>query len=378
MSTPTSVPQGPTQAGGPRPRRRRWLFALIAALVIVALGAIGVFAWMQQMQSCVKASDPTRSGAISEYCPASPYEPFSGGGAMVSGPDGNLWYIDSQHKIARLTPQSGAVTDFAAPTAPNDVAYGGMVRGKDGNIWYVANYTLGRISMNGEFKEYALPKDSGFVGGIVAGTDGTLWVTMGSPDLTKPGALLQVTLPSDPSAAPRIAKVPLPSTTQMGPIAAAPDGSLWLSMFVTSGQNTSTHITRITPTGAITQLPVSISGAVSSLTAGPDGKMWYVSVPNHMGQITLAGAVTLFNVSEIGEMPGLPTLAVGSDNNAWFATKDSRIGRITPAGVVTTYSLPHSGGGISNITVGPEGGIWLLNGYSQPPSPTSRLVRITP
>lgn len=382
MSTHTPLPPTSLGAGSRAPRRRRWLVALISVVAIIALGAIGIFVWLQQQQHCVKAPDPARSGAVSEYCPSEPYQPTNGG-AMVTGPDGNLWYIDSQQRIVRFSPQSGAVTEFAAPTAPNNVAYAGMANGKDGNIWYVANYTLGRISMNGAFKEFALPQDMGFVGNLAVGTDGTLWVTMGSENK---GGLLKVTPSSDTSAAPQITKMTLPlaANTQIGPIAAAPDGSLWAPWYAKSGDTIlSTHIVRLTPSGAVTQLPLTIPGTMTSLAAGPDGKMWFVITPGHMGRITLAGAVTLFNVSQVGEMTGIPTnLAVEPNGNAWFSTSSqdgtTGVARITPAGVVTTYALPHSGGMINNMTVGPDGGIWLMLGYSQLAQPSSRLVRITP
>ena len=70
-------------------RRRWWQTALIAVgavVVLVRLDAIAVFAWQRQ-QICAKASDPTRSGAITEYCPSDPYQPI--GGAMTFGSGGN-------------------------------------------------------------------------------------------------------------------------------------------------------------------------------------------------------------------------------------------------------------------------------------------------
>lgn len=374
MSTRTPAPPNPTQAGGYRsPRPRWWLIALIATVAIVALGAIGIFAWQQQQQGCSKASDPTRSGAVTEYCPSEPYKPFTG--AMTFGPDGNLWYTDGQQKVARFTLPGGAITETGAPTSPNNVAYAGMVRGSDGNLWYVANNTLGRIRMDGQFTEFALPKEMGFVGAIAAGPDGVLWVTMGH------GELLKITIPSpsDATGAPQIAQMTVPANTR-DPLAVAPDGSLWASTFVMSGDTpVSTHITRITPAGASTQLPLTIPGGVTALKAGPDGIMWFISTAGQgqIGRITRAGVVTSFHVSQIGEM-GSPNLAVAPDGNAWFSTKDSHIGRITPAGVVTTFSLPHTDGMISNLSIGPDSGIWFIQGFSQPFQPSSRIVRLTP
>lgn len=385
MSTHVPAPPTPTQANGRRPRRRRWLIALITTLGVIALGAGGVFFWLQQQQQCVKAPDPTRSGAISEYCPPERYGPLSG--AMTSGPDGNLWYVDSQGKIARFTLPSGAITEFAAPTAPNQVAYGGMVRGADGNIWYVANYTLGRVSMTGASTEFALPKNLGLSGGIAAGPDGTLWLTMGANNPDQKGALLKVTPPKDGATTPTIAEVPLQAklqaNTHLGYIATASDGSLWASTFVSSGDTTqSTDFIRITPAGAITQIPATISGAVTALAAGSDGAMWFISASwqgqtGEIGRVSPTGDVTVFRVSEVGQ-PGSQSLALGPDGNLWFSTKDGGIARITPSGKVTTFSLPHTGGLVAGITAGPDGGVWFLLGYPQPFQPTSRFVRITP
>ena len=270
----------------------------------------------------------------------------------------------------------GAITETGAPTAPNNVAYAGLVQGSDGNLWYIANNTLGRLRPNGQFTEFALPKGMGFVGAIAAGPDGVLWVTMGN------GQLLKVTIPSsnDATSAPQITQVTgLPANTK-DPMAVAPDGSLWASTFVMSGDTAqSTHITRITSAGTITQLPLSIPGGVTALKAGPDGTMWFISTAGQgqIGRITQAAVASFFRVSQIGQMGSL-NLAIAPDGNAWFSTNDSRIGRITPAGVVTTFSLPHTGGMISNLTVGPDGGIWFIQGYSQPFQPSSRIVRLTP
>lgn len=377
MSTVTPTSPAPTHgAGGGRPRRRWWLFALLGGVVVVVLGAIGLFAWViPQQQACRTAADPARSGAITEYCPSDPYQPFSG--AMTFGPDGALWYTTNNNtKIARFSLASGAVTATAAPSEPNRVAYAGLVRGSDGNLWYIANNTLGRLRLNGQFTEYALSKELGFVGGIAAGPNGMLWVTTGN------GALLKITIPSpsDATAVPKITQVTgLPANTG-DPMAVAPDGSLWAATFEMRGNIAlSTHFTRITPTGAITQLPLSIPSAVTALKTAPDGTLWFISTvgQGQIGWISPAGAITSYHVSQIGEM-GSRSLAIGPDGNAWFATKESGVGRITPAGVVTTFALPQTGGQINNITAGPDGGVWFVQGFSQPGEPSSRIVRITP
>ena len=359
---------------GGGPRRRRWrLIALISAVGVVIVGGAGIFFWRQQQQSCSKASDPTRSGAVTEYCPAEPYGPFSGGGAMTSGADGNLWYTDSAQKVTRFTISSGGVTTFGTPSSPNNIAYEALRRGTDGNLWYVANYTLGRISMDGQYKEFDLPKDKGFVAAIATGPGGVLWVTMGN------GTLLKGTIPSDPAQAPTLMEVSLPVNAWQGYMATGADGSLWMAG--------ASAFTRITPAGAITQFPITIPGPAPScgtgcknvvgLTAGPDGAMWFADGWGHIGRITSTGATTFTHVADQLEMGPIP-MGAGPDGNVWFSLDGNSIKRITPAGAVTTFALPHTGGHISNIIAGPDGGVWFILGFSHPLQPSSRLVRVTP
>jgi len=331
-------------------------------VAVVVVGVIGIFAWQQQQQQCVKAADPTRSGAVTEYCPSEPYQPFNG--AMAVGPDGNLWYTSGNRQVTRFTLSSGAMTAFDAPSAPNDIAYQGMVRGTDGNLWYVANYTLGRISMNGAVKEFALPKDMGLVAAIAVGSDGTLWVTMGNV------TLLKGSIPSDSTQAPTLTRVPLPAqiNTMQGPfMAAGADGNLWMA----TAANT---FLRITPAGSITQFPLNGPRA-TTLTAGPDGNIWFIGESGKIGRITPTGATTYFSVSDIGMQS---SMGAGPDGNVWFTTTNGNIARITPAGVITKFSLPHTGGQIGNITAGPDGGVWFIFYSSYSYQPSSRLVHVTP
>lgn len=373
MSTHTPTPAASTPPDGSRPRRRWWPIALVVVVAVVAAGALGVFFWQQQQQACSKPADPTRSGAVTEYCPSEPNRPF--GGAMAVGSDNNLWYTSSKQQVTRFTLPSGGVSTFAAPTAPNDIAYQGMVRGTDGNLWYVANYTLGRLSMNGASREFALPKDQGFVAAIAVGVDGTLWVTMGN------GTLLKGVIPSDTTQAPTLTPVPHPGqiNTNVGPfMTAGPDGNLWMA-------TTDNVFLRITPSGSVTQFPLNIPGpdpscgaeckSVVGVTAGPDGNVWFADGWGHIGRITPTGATTFYRVAD--QLMMTP-MGAGPDGAVWFSLDGNSIERIAPAGVITKFALPHTGGFISNIVAGPDGGVWFILGFSQPLQPSSRLVRVTP
>ena len=67
---------------------------------------------------------------------------------MVLGPDGNLWFTDSD--IARITPQ-GVITEFAVPTQPTATPLPGIAHGPDGNLLVHSRTKLGRISTQGRF-----------------------------------------------------------------------------------------------------------------------------------------------------------------------------------------------------------------------------------
>jgi virginiamycin B lyase len=65
----------------------------------------------------------------------------------VTGPDGNIWFCESNaNKIGRLTPQ-GDLTEFAVPTAQATNFF--LTVGPDGNIWFTENDVnqIGRVTL---------------------------------------------------------------------------------------------------------------------------------------------------------------------------------------------------------------------------------------
>ncbi len=382
----THIPKPPpttatTQAGGGGPRRRWWPFALVAALavIVVGLGTIVVANFVVpqlQKPACTTAAHPERTGAISYYCPTG----YSPGSSMTIGADGNVWFEDNNGKIARMVPQSGAVTEFAVPTPPNQVAGSGLVQGADGNIWYVANNTFGRITMSGQVSTFTLSKELGLARAIIAGSDGNLWVM-------SDGGLLRIPTTGPSMGVP--VRMGWPTTNTVTSVgwslpngwAVAPDHSLWV---VTAGahKDLGDTITRITPAGSITQFPVAIPGSapesyVAMLTAGPDNTMWFVDGFGHVGRITLTGVTTYLSGTDIGQGSGPFTL--GPDGNIWFSNQEKMIGRITPGGVVTKFTVPDAAG-ISDISAGLDGGVWFITWYPRVPFQSSerRITRITP
>jgi autotransporter-associated beta strand protein len=152
-------------------------------------------------------------------------------------------------------------------------------------------------------------------------------------------------------------------------ITAGPDGNLWFS------DHSRKRIDRITPAGAITEFS---SGAFANsypdgITAGPDGNVWFTELNgDRIGRITPAGVVTEYS-GGITAGSGPSNITPGPDGNLWFTEYyKNRIGRITPAGVVTEFSVGFATTfNMDGITAGPDGNIWFTE------TNASRIGRIT-
>jgi virginiamycin B lyase len=123
----------------------------------------------------------TPSGTIKQF----PIEidrgsgPALGGGigtlrsALASGPDGNLWFMQHDGQIGRITPE-GVITRFQVPgQTAQELPI--ITKGSDGNLWFSAPPgKIGSITPNGTGKLLPLPAQTK-VGGLAAAPDGHLW-----------------------------------------------------------------------------------------------------------------------------------------------------------------------------------------------------------
>jgi streptogramin lyase len=115
---------------------------------------------------------------------------FTVPGDMTVGPDNNIWF-SAGSLIGRIT-MKGQVNLFdPEPKAQssNRIGIGGITSNSDGALWFATvNAEVGRITTNGSFKFYPFPPNTSFdngvstldmsnLRGIVAGSDGTLWLT---------------------------------------------------------------------------------------------------------------------------------------------------------------------------------------------------------
>jgi len=95
---------------------------------------------------------------------------------LVIDASGNIWFTENYvGKIGRVDARTGAVTEYAAPTAkdPHTPTFG-----PDGMLWFTAQRSNLIVKMDpktGQMWEFAAPTPNARPYGIVIGPDGALW-----------------------------------------------------------------------------------------------------------------------------------------------------------------------------------------------------------
>lgn len=130
---------------------------------------------------------------------------------------------------------------------------------------------------------------------------------------------------------------------------------------VTYGAGAAT-ISGVTP--AITEYTVGDLGPPggwpASITAGPDGAMWFTRVDTaSVGRITTTGSVTEFSEPPASEQ----SIVTGPDGAFWYTTSGpsstNDLVRLTTGGAITEYSVPIGVG--SSLAFGPDGALWTTD-----------------
>jgi len=105
-------------------------------------------------------------------------------GAIAAGPDGNLWFMQHDGQIGRITPE-GVITRFQVPgQTAQELPI--ITKGSDGNLWFSAPPgKIGRITPDGIGMLLPLPAQTQ-VGGLAAAPDGHIWFLNAAETRTGP------------------------------------------------------------------------------------------------------------------------------------------------------------------------------------------------
>ena len=196
---------------------------------------------------------------------------------LAGGPGARIWFTEGNGVIKRVV-GSGSVEEFTVPTGvgkdlPSYSSPGALVAGPDGNMWFL-DYGLndedhdfvGRITPQGEIKEFPLPgefREPQYQEWIAAGPGGDVWVA------TSTGLLYEVSPDGvvEQSTLPRV-------EGEIEGIAAGPEGDLWYTSGAVFGGTT---LGRVTPAGDTTLFQSqSASTGWDDPTLGPDGNLWFI------------------------------------------------------------------------------------------------------
>jgi streptogramin lyase len=162
--------------------------------------------------------------------------------------------------------------------------------------------------------------------------------------------------------------IPTQNSAPFG-ITAGPDGNVWFT------EEAGGKVGRITPTGKITEFPVS-GGLLRNITMGPHGNLWFTAAWG-IGRITPSGTVTTFPQSS----STLQGIAAGPDQNLWVVDHVGWIDRFSTNGQLTGQ-FPFPGtccdSSAVNIAAGPDGNLWAAEIASGGPPHADGIARITP
>ena len=268
--------------------------------------------------------------------------------AITSGPDGNLWVTESVH-VAKIS-TAGVETEYALM---NGGGFDSITTGPDGNIWFTEAFDVGYVTPGGVVTEFALSEFTSFIylSGITSGADGALWFqgdfTNNIGRVTTAGQLTNT--------------YALNAGSQISYNTLGPDGNIWFT------GNYGDLVGKVNTSGVVTTYPTAQGALPAGIAAGPDGNLWFVEQGTYkVAKITTSGAITEYPVGQT--KPELWSIAAGPDGNLWFteaAASYNNIVRITPSGVMTTFPIPTPNAGAYYITKGPDGNLWFTEYFAQ-------------
>jgi hypothetical protein len=228
-------------------------------------------------------------------------------------------------------------------------------------------------STSGALTTIVLPRATSLTAWTTA-PDGSFWYATASPGAaighaTPHGIITAFPVPTNDAV----------STLWTTSMAIALDGSIWLTGAADRGATTASFITRMTPDGAFTRIPLPAGLSVGRLLAGRDGALWFsggqdlnpsasATPVRVIGQITSDGHTTTFTVLAQSAAGVLLDMCIGPDQALWYTWASSlsgsanvtgRIGRVAPSGQAQEFAVPYIP---DSIASGADGALWYSEG----------------
>jgi streptogramin lyase len=184
---------------------------------------------------------------------------------VLTSADGALWFVDSDStppRAARVDGGGNVTRNVSLSVQPTDFDFGGLAAGPDDSLWFTeSSYSpekhdaVGRVTAEGAYERWRLPRLRSSPGRITEGPDGALWFTeeLGH----RIGRI---------TADGKIAEYELHPEVNPTDIVVGRDDALWFT--------SDTCIGRITTDGDIVLWPVDRARGLVRMEAAPDGSFW--------------------------------------------------------------------------------------------------------
>ncbi|HET9392663.1 MAG TPA: hypothetical protein VFO29_03930 [Candidatus Rubrimentiphilum sp.] len=306
-------------------------------------------------------------------------------GGITVGPDGALWFTETNaDKIGRIA-ASGKITEFSLlPATPGWIEAHPcshrqplrIATGPDRALWFsetvgcnerdsVGSPQIGRMTLGGKVSEFHVPSSAGAVDAIASGPDHAIWFV--EAEGGKVGRVSTTGKISEFAAS--------RNGRDLVGIIGGRDDAVW---FIVTGCPTCSpraeaskgYVGRITPEGKITYHTISNNG-VGGFAWGPDGALWFTdSAQDRVGRLTLRGKLTqfLFPAPTLCKCntEAIPTrdpraIVSGPDSALWIVEPyANKIGRVSMTGKLAEFPVPTIDSFPSDIAAGPDGSIWFI------------------
>jgi virginiamycin B lyase len=240
---------------------------------------------------------------------------------------------------------------FKVPTA--DAGPYQITAGPNGTMWFTEYNTskIGRVTATGKVTEFTVPRPTYGPAGVAGSGPGPVYAA-------DPTGFID-TIAADG----RISPVRVPSAAGVPfAIARMPSGILWISE-LTGYFEYSRHLLSFAPGSGkplrTIALPDPLSNVVA-LAAGPAGTdtVWFADFgTGDAGEVSPAGGVSVFPVGTPAS--GVSDITAGPDGAMWVSAQDGIIARVTANGSVSELALPTPGGNPDGIAAGPGKSIWV-------------------